>query len=387
MKSWWTLVFCSLYAILNAQYNPDKPNLCQGQFYTPEQAKAKLNELSSLYEDASTWEAHAARLRQGILDGAEITTLQFNREVQPVIHSKKIANGYTVENVYFESVPGLYVTGNLYRPADLKGKVPGILCPHGHSQDGRFQEYTQQRCATLARMGAVVFAYDMIGMGDSKQCDHKLSKAFKFQLLNSVRALDFLSSLPEIDTNRLAITGESGGGTQTFMLTAVDPRIDVAVPVVMVSAHFFGGCICESGMPVYKRPDHQTNNAEIAALAAPRPLLLISDGADWTALNPELEYPFIRRIYTFYHAEDRIKNDHFAEEKHDYGPNKRLAAYHFLAKFLGLDPYKVMKDGIIDESVNAVFSPEALSVFDDAHRIPASAAQGNAQVLQALDAY
>ena len=236
-------------------------------------------------------------------------------------------------------------------------------------------------------MGAVVFAYDMIGMGDSKQCDHKLSKAFKFQLLNSVRALDFLSSLPEIDTNRLAITGESGGGTQTFMLTAVDPRIDVAVPVVMVSAHFFGGCICESGMPVHKRPDHQTNNAEIAALAAPRPLLLISDGADWTALNPELEYPFIRRIYTFYHAEDRIKNDHFAEEKHDYGPNKRLAAYHFLAKFLGLDPYKVMKDAIIDESVNAVFSPEALSVFDDAHRIPASAAQGNAQVLQALDAY
>lgn len=387
MKSIGILFLCIISTYLHAQFNPEKPDLCQGRFYTPEEARDVLEQTRTYFNDRTSWETRAQNIRAGILAGAEISRLHFPEPVQPVIHSKKTAAGYTVENVYFESIPGFYVTGNLYRPVQPRSSMPGILCPHGHGKDGRLQEYTQQRCASLARMGATVFAYDMIGIGDSHQCDHKIDKAFKLQLLNSIRALDFLCSLPGIDTNRLAVTGESGGGTQTFMLVAIDSRIDVAVPVVMVSSYFFGGCVCESGMPIHKRPDHQTTNAEIAALFAPKPLLLISDGDDWTAHNPELEFPFIQHIYAYYGSADRVENVHFPEEKHDYGPNKRQAAYRFLASHLGLDLQRVLRDGLVDESKNSVFSAEQLAVFNDAYPLPAHALKGNDQVLRALDAF
>jgi dienelactone hydrolase len=138
----------------------------------------------------------------------------------------------------------------------------------------------------------------MLGYEDSKQCSHDIVSSLKLQTINSIRALDFLLELPSIDKNRIGITGESGGGTQTFLLSALDSRIKVSVPAVMVSAHFFGGCQCESGMPIHKKGiDYQTNNVEIAALTAPRPMLMISDGADWTQNTPKVEFPFLQKIY------------------------------------------------------------------------------------------
>jgi uncharacterized protein len=354
------------------QFNPEKPNLCQGKFYTEAQGVEVHQAISKLYANKNEWKKRANSIRQGILDGAEIKQISHKKPKNITIHSKKRLNGYAVENVSFESMKGIL------------DKKAAILCPHGHGDNPRFKEYTQQRCATLARMGAVVFAYDMIGYGDSKQCDHKIEKALKLQIFNSIQVVNFLVSLPFVDKNRIGITGESGGGTQTFVLAALDSRIKVSVPVVMVSGHFFGGCSCESGMPIHKRPTHQTSNLEIASLFAPKPLLLISDGDDWTKHTPEFEYPFAKRIYGFYDRENMVENVHFPTEKHDYGVSKRMAAYPFLAKHLGLNLDAVLKDGKVDESVNTVLSVDDLTVFNAQYPMPKGAILGNENVSKAL---
>jgi hypothetical protein len=268
--------------------------------------------------------------------------------------------------------------------------MPAILCPHGHGRDqnNRFMEYTQQRCATLARMGAVVFAFDMLGYGDFQQADHKIENVFKIQLLNSIRSIDFLSQLQGgVDRNRIAVTGESGGGTQTFMLSAVDDRIAVSVPTVMVSGYFFGGCQCESGMPVHTSCSPATTNVEVAACMAPKPLMLISDGGDWTRFVPEMEAPYIRRIYSFFEAEDQFENAHFPAENHDYGPSKRQAAYVFLAKHLDLNIAPLLNNGKVDESQNKILEETDLSVYTEDYPRPSNAVMGNEALINLISKY
>lgn len=381
-------ILCCLLAILDvvAQPNPARPDLCQGAYFTEAEGAAALQKFARTYHDRTSWEVRARLIRQGIREGMQLPDKPKFAPLQPIRHSLKKLNGYTVENVAFESIPGFFVTGNLYKPMNVSGKIPAVLCPHGHAakEDARFLEQTQQRCATMARLGAVVFVYDMIGYGDSKQTSHKLPEALKLQTLNGIRSLDFLLSLPEVDKNRVAMSGESGGGTQTFLLTALDQRIKVSVPVVMVSAHFFGGCTCESGMPIHKRPTQQTSNVELAALAAPRPMLLVSDGKDWTKNTPDVEFPYIQTIYGYYGAKDQVANVHLPTEGHDYGPSKRAAAYRFLAKELTLDLNRILKNGEIDESPTTLLEPAALMVFDAAHPRPARAIVGDEAVIALL---
>lgn len=366
----------------------DPAMLCQGNYFTEAEGKAALAKFAATYHDQKSWEKRAEIIRQGIREGARLNQLPANTPLKPIIHSKRTYDGYTVENVAFESLPGYFVTGNLYRPIQSQKSYAAILAPHGHGNNPRFQEYVQRRCATLARMGAVVLAYDMAGMGESDQNTHKFPQAITLLSRNSMRAVDFLLTLPGVDPKRIGVTGESGGGTQTFLLTALDKRIAVSVPVVMVSAHFFGGCTCESGMPIHKSADHQTSNVEIAALAAPRPMLLVSDGKDWTKNTPEVEYPYIRNIYKLYKKEDQVQNVHLPDEGHDYGINKRIAAYKFLARHLQLSLAKVSNaQGEINESFVTVEPEAKLRVFNAQHTRPAYALMGDEAVTKLLASY
>ncbi len=382
-----SFLFVSITLIqeLPAQTQPNSM-LCQGNYYTEAEGKAALDALSKTLNSKADWEKRTTIVREGILQGLELVPMPEKTPLYPIMHSKRTYDGYTVENVAFESMPGFFVTGNLYRPLTAQKSYAGIVSPHGHWENGRLREDTQYRCAALAKMGAIVFAYDMVGFGESTQIQHDYSKTLKLQTWNSIRAVDYLLSLPEIDPTRIGVTGASGGGTQTIVLAALDSRIAVSVPVVMVSAHFFGGCTCESGMPIHKSAHHQSNNVEIAALAAPKPMLLVSDGEDWTKNNPEVEYPFLQKIYSFYNKENLVENVHLPDEGHSYGINKRKAIYPFFAKHLQLSLDAINDgNGNINENFVTIEAYENLHVFNADHPRPATAVQGEKAISGLLE--
>jgi dienelactone hydrolase len=372
----------------------DHATLRRGDAWSEETAKKKLEEYAQTWSDRASWEKRAAAIREGILRGTGLLPLPPRTALNPIVREERKHDGYTVQNVAFESLPGFFVTGNLYRPTSQppSGRSAGILVTHGHctgtatpfavnKTGGRFGGETQRICAVLARMGAVVFAYDMTGVNEASQYPHTGPMAMSVQLWDSMRAVDFLTSQPQVDPARIGITGASGGGTQSFLLAAVDERVTVSIPVVQVSAHFFGGCICESGMPIHVSDRHDTCNAEIAALHAPKPMLVISDGKDWTKNTPLVEFPYIRSVYRAYGAENAVENLHLAQEGHDYGPSKRQGTYAFFAKHLGLSlDAAPRKDGKIDESFVTSETYEVLCVFDGEHPRPAGALNDPAAV-------
>jgi len=347
--------------------------LCVGDYLTEAEAVMRLEELSQNYQNAGDWTARAKKIQERIYVGAgldQIPAPYWDAPIGIVRGQKYELDGYSVENVALEMFPGYFVHGNLYQPLKFEGKIPAVLSPHGHwfkpEDYGRFRHDMQLRCASLAKMGAVVFAWDMYGSGEDTAHVHRSEEALTYQCYNGIRILDFISSLDHVDSTRIGITGASGGGTQTFLIAALDDRISVSVPTMMVSAHFYGGCVCESGKPIHKAGEFETNNVEIAASIAPKPLMIIGDGGDWTRNIPIVEYPYIERLYKLFNAEDNAEFAFFEDEEHDYGISKRKAAYAFLARHLGLELDQIRNaQGEIDEGFVHLMDTTALKAFPE----------------------
>jgi dienelactone hydrolase len=343
------------------------------------------------------WEKRRTQLREQVMVAEGLWPMPVKTPLEPVIHGKIDRDDYTVEKVFFASTPGHYVSGSLYRPKGKKGKVPGVLCPHGHWENGRFYDAgekagqaqidqkaeqtmegarypLQARCAQLARMGCVVFHYDMVGVADSKQIGHRLGftdaeaelrlQSFMgLQTWNSIRALDFLVSLPEVDPARIGVTGASGGGTQTFILCAVDDRPAVAFPAVMVSTAMQGGCVCENCS--YLRQD--AGNIDLAGLFAPKPLGM-SGAKDWTVDIEKKGLPELKSLYKLYGAEDQVMARCFPQFGHNYNQVSREVMYNWFNKHLKLG----QTEPVVEKPFVPV-PPKELSVYTEDHPLPKDA--------------
>lgn len=360
------------------------------------------------------WERRREYVRRQILVATGLWPMPSKTPLNPVIHGRIERDGYTVEKVYFESAPGFFVTGNLYRPSNIQGKVPGVMLAHGHRKDARLdmthesklrdliadgaerferagRSTYQSQCRQLALMGCVVWQWDMLGDSDSIQLSRELVHGFAkqrpemnttkawglfspqaeshcqnvmgLQTLNAVRGLDFLLSLPEVDSERVAVTGASGGGTQTMILAAIDDRIKLSFPVVMVSTSMQGGCTCENASLLRVN----TGNVEFAALAAPRPQGM-NTADDWTKELATKGFPELQKLYALYGKQNDVylkRGEHFP---HNYNAVTRSAFYTFLNRHFQLGA----RAPVIEHDFDPLL-PEQLTVWDNEHPAPKAA--------------
>jgi dienelactone hydrolase len=295
------------------------------------------------YRTLAEWEARKQHLRQQILSAAGLMPMFPKNDLHPQIFGRIENRDYSIEKVLIETMPGLYLGGNLYRPlkaAPAEG-FPAVLSPHGHWSYGRL-EHTNiasvpARCINLARQGYVVFAYDMVGYDDTIQTPHDFGDTpreqlwafgpFGLQLWNSIRALDFVETLPGVNRRKIGVTGASGGATQTMNLAAVDDRVQFDAPANMVSFIMQGGSLCENAPNL--RLD--TNNVEIASMMAPRPMIMTAATEDWTRNMMKEEFPTVRAIYDLYDKRDNVAAL-LLEAPHNYNQPNREAMYAFFAK-------------------------------------------------------
>ncbi len=305
------------------------------------------------YKTRAEWEQRKAHLRRQILFASGLDPMPEKTPLHAQVFDRVESQSFTIEKVLLETLPGVYLGGNLYRPKNSPGKHPAVLNPHGHWTYGRLENQPldsgPEFGMNLARQGYVAFLWDMVGYNDTLQLPHKFGSPaeqlwgfgpFGMQLWNAIRALDFVTSLDDVDPARIGVAGASGGGTQTFTLAAVDDRVAFDAPVSMVSAIYAGGDLCENapGMRLH------ANNMEIAAMMAPKPMLLVAATGDWTRNTMTEEFPAIRKIYELYGKPENIDAVIF-DAPHNFAKPAREAVYKFFGQHVlnVTDPKKTVE--------------------------------------------
>ncbi len=326
-----------------------------------DEGKKMLDYLSTLYNNKEQWETRRDSLRREVRQRLEldafldscVETKDENGYLQRPVTLSKIRkhNGYTTQNICIELTPGQHLFGTIYA-STKKGEHALIICPDGH-WPMRYRKDEQQRLGTLARMGAVCVDFDLYGWGESEKEvgaeAHHTSRAHVYQTACGYILLDWmLKNRKDIDSERVGVMGGSGGGTHTVLLSLLDERVKASAPVVHLSSHFDGGCPCESGKPIQLSAGG-TCEPELAAIMAPKPMLIVSDGGDWTSSVPTLEFPYLQRIYGFYGAKEQVRNVHLPKEGHDFGKNKRQAVYDFFIDVFRLDRSMLNEDKVTIE--------------------------------------
>jgi hypothetical protein len=321
-----------------------------------QEGKMMLDYLSGLYNNKEQWEARREILRKEVRQRLELDAFLDSCTLKPLLSKVRKHDGYTTQNICIELTPGQHLFGTIYASMK-KGKHALIICPDGH-WPYRYRKDEQQRLGTLARMGVVCVDFDLYGWGESEKEvgaeAHHTSRAHVYQAACGYVLLDYmLKNRKDIDPERVGVMGGSGGGTHTVLLSLLDERVTASAPVVHLASHFDGGCHCESGKPV-QLAGGGTCEPELAAIMAPNPMLIVSDGGDWTSSVPTLEFPYLQRIYGFYDAQDKVRNVHLPNERHDFKENKRQAVYDFFIDVFGLDR------SMLDESKITIEPDDAL---------------------------
>jgi hypothetical protein len=324
------------------------------------------------------WDAFARRLREHLRVSLGLTPSLPDPPLRALRAEAYRGDGYRIERFALETLPGFYLTGSLFVPdAPADTRAPVMMQPHGHFEQGRLNEADVLRAVALAQAGVYVLSYDMVGYNDQFQLPHWSAEPLEWrrwgfsraglQTWNSLCAFEWLRQQQAIDPQRIGCSGISGGGTQTFLLSALEPRLSCAAPVKMVSSVMQGGCICENA-PLLRL---FAGNPEIAGLTAPRPMLLISDAGDWTRDNPDVVAPYLKRVYGLFRAEEQFAHAHFSEG-HQWGAEPRRAYYEWIARVWRL-PRTPQDPDLRWESLLP-----ALRVWGDALPKPSDAPTGDA---------
>jgi cephalosporin-C deacetylase-like acetyl esterase len=331
------------------------------------------------------WEARRPRLRREYLDMLGLWPLPERTPLHAAVTGTLERDGVVIEKLHYQSRPGLYVTANLYRPKEIKGRLPAVLYVCGHSGRGRDGNKTafQDHGMWFASNGYVCLVVDTLQLGEVPGKHHGTYNLGRWwwqargytpagvECWNGVRGLDYLCGRPDVDPGRLGVTGISGGGATTAWVAAADERIKCAAPVSGMSdlesyvsnKVINGHCDCMFLVNTY-----QWEWTTIAALVAPRPLLFANSDND--AIFPmdgnRRIVARLRQAYALYDKPELVA-EHVSPGGHDYRPDLRMAVFRWMNKHLKGDPSPV-KD--------TDFPPlpgERLRVFPTDKDVPADA--------------